>query len=327
MVQCVWMLSRCHLGMGPNPGSAAHPSYVPRPQFPWAPLCKGNDGSIPCWPSGRTAGTVVGVVAKVTSVSSGLVVPRTLRLTPDSDGNDLQHSLRAQDPGASCGRHTVLYQKSKVNSAHVRQATEMSSGKGSCKAQLGENLLQEALRPSAGLWLFFVSSTSSLRAHSLALEWVLCVHVCLSTTLHRVKTFVDSFVHLLSSLCEPHITIQALNGPRKLTRCQILGKERATHGCNGCRSSRQQQGHRRGLKREPNTAEVAPAGGGVLVSSPQPIKHSFNKRLWCTCSEASPVAGGSECREPQPQMSPENGLLQQDTGMKSGNSQGSPRFQ
>lgn len=134
------------------------------------------------------------------------------------------NSLRAQDPSTSCGRHTVLYQKSKVNSAHVRQATEMSGRKGSCKAQLGENLLQEALRPSTGLWLFFVSSTNSLRTHSLAREWVLCVHVCLPTTLHRVETFVDSFIHLLSSLCEPHIAIQALSGPENSPGVRFWGR-------------------------------------------------------------------------------------------------------
>lgn len=67
------------LGMGPNPGSAAHPSYVPRPQFlrP-VPLCGVGmmlTAACTCWEHGGNGGWHCGEGSQVFPVASLRLVP------------------------------------------------------------------------------------------------------------------------------------------------------------------------------------------------------------------------------------------------------------
>lgn len=92
-------------------------------------------------------------------------------------------------------------------------------------------------------------------------------------------------------------------------------------------SSGQQQWHRRGPNRERNTTEVAllcvcvcVGGQGRRGSSSYATHESFTQLKFMVhllCDQ--PCADRSECRDPQPQMSPEMALLQQDVGVRSRN--------
>lgn len=110
---------------------------------------------------------------------------------------------------------------------------------------------------------------------------------------------MDSWTHLFTfypTFRDHPLHPRPQGGPRRLTKHQILEKERAARGCNGRRCSRQRRWLRRGLKPELNTAELAPAGGGAVFISPQPLNHSSNTCFCCTYSEASsgPVAQNTE---------------------------------
>ena len=145
---------------------------------------------------------------------------------------------RTQAPAVAAA---VLYQK---NSEFSPRKTDNRNKQptGVMQGPARRKLLQEALQASTSLWLIFVSSTSSSRLPSLARGWVLYVHICLPTPQGRD---LHGFIHSpsIQHLWTTHYNLDPGVAPED-SQGQILGKERAARGGNGCRSGRQRQGHR-----------------------------------------------------------------------------------